>query len=118
MTQPHARRRDLAECQEATLEQVIQAVTTAPIPIQDALWLHMSPKGQDLMAALLQRDPSRRPSAAAALRHPWFQEQLGANWAAVQPQEACLQLAGKECTSSMDDAVWQAAQHVAMRFFL
>ena len=112
-------RRDLAQCQEATLEEVIEAVTTHPVRVHDAPWLHLSPRGQDFMASLLQRDPGSRLTAGQALRHPWFREQLGPSWAAIQPQEAsCVQLAGKDCTSSVDAAVWQAAQHVALRFFL
>ena len=99
---------------------MIEAVTTHPVRVHDAPWLHLSPTGLDFMASLLQRDPGSRLTAGQALRHPWFREQLGSSWAAIQPQEAssCVQLSGKDCASSVDDAVWQAAQHVALRFFM
>ena len=44
--------------------------TTAPFEA-------MSKQGMDLLHGLTQRDPSKRITAAAALEHPWFREQLG-----------------------------------------
>ena len=100
------------------MEQVIEAVTSHPVRVHDAPWLHMSPTGLDFMASLLQRDPDSRLTAGQALRHPWFREQLGDSWAAIQPQDMGCVLSDKDCSSSVDSAVWQAAQHVALRFFL
>jgi serine/threonine protein kinase len=37
----------------------------------------LRPSVQDLLLALLQRDPSRRLSARQAAEHPWFSEVLG-----------------------------------------
>eukprot|EP00271_Cylindrocystis_brebissonii_P006354 TRINITY_DN19105_c0_g1_i1.p1 TRINITY_DN19105_c0_g1~~TRINITY_DN19105_c0_g1_i1.p1 ORF type:complete len:608 (-),score=69.31 TRINITY_DN19105_c0_g1_i1:259-2082(-) len=35
-------------------------------------WSQISPDAKDLMHSLLQMDPSKRPSAAEVLRHPWI----------------------------------------------
>jgi len=36
--------------------------------------IKLSPLGLDLMKRLLEKDPTRRPSAKDALKHPWFKE--------------------------------------------
>ena len=38
----------------------------------DPRTLALDPEGLDLLRSLLQPDPAKRPSAGAALRHPWF----------------------------------------------
>ena len=41
------------------------------------VWEGKSPACVDLLAGLLDRDPGARLTAADALEHPWFREQLG-----------------------------------------
>ncbi len=37
----------------------------------DEVWARVSDEGKALVRSLLRRNPSRRPSAAALLQHPW-----------------------------------------------
>ena len=39
--------------------------------MSDAQWERVSEEGRDLVLQLLNKDPSLRPSAQVALRHPW-----------------------------------------------
>lgn len=36
------------------------------------MWLEIDENAKDLVQSLLERDPNKRISASAALRHPWF----------------------------------------------
>ena len=115
-------RASLEECQEASLEQVIQAVVSDPIDLA-APWLHASASGLDLLGGLLQRDATARLTARQALQHPWFTEQLGEAWvrsrtgcsADSQPRQTTSQTTLSP--SAATDTVWEAAQQVALRLF-
>lgn len=58
----------------------------------DEVWAGVSEEGKALVRSLLRRNPSRRPSAAALLQHPWVSSIL------VLPLQ-CLRLINKSCTS-------------------
>ena len=96
-------------------------MTTTPIDLQHAPWLHISPSGLDLLAGLLQRDPAQRLTASEALQHPWFVEQLGEAWTASRSAReapaAPAEAAAEPSSSPATHAVWQAAQQVALRLF-
>lgn len=44
----------------------------APLPLDSAHWLKMSPEGRDLISSMLARDYPSRITAHQALQHPWF----------------------------------------------
>jgi serine/threonine protein kinase len=50
-------------------------VNRAPLFPRDP-WDALSPRARGLVASMLEKDPSRRISAAAAAAHPWFAEAL------------------------------------------
>ena len=37
-------------------------------------WARISPQGKDLIALMLDRNPTRRISAKSALQHKWFEK--------------------------------------------
>lgn len=53
-------------------------------------WAALSPAARDLVSRLLEKDPRRRLTAAAAAEHPWFAEALGAPAAAAAASEEQL----------------------------
>jgi serine/threonine protein kinase len=56
---------------------LLGAVRTHDVSYPRATWSGVTAEGQALVAAMLQRDPAQRITAAAALAHPWFQRVLG-----------------------------------------
>ncbi len=72
-------RSSLDECRNQSLDDVMAAVMTAPIPINYGPWLRMSKEGMSFLKHLLLRDPTQRLTASEALEHPWFKAQFG--WA-------------------------------------
>ncbi|KAK9786279.1 hypothetical protein WJX73_009097, partial [Symbiochloris irregularis] len=65
------------ETKSKSVEEVRVAVQVAPIPIQGAPWLNLSPQGMDFLSGLLERDAHQRMTVQEALDHPWLKEQLG-----------------------------------------
>eukprot|EP00193_Tetraselmis_chui_P005819 CAMPEP_0177768638 /NCGR_PEP_ID=MMETSP0491_2-20121128/9833_1 /TAXON_ID=63592 /ORGANISM="Tetraselmis chuii, Strain PLY429" /LENGTH=523 /DNA_ID=CAMNT_0019285469 /DNA_START=235 /DNA_END=1806 /DNA_ORIENTATION=+ len=45
---------------------------TDPIPFPSNMWERWSPEAVEFIQFLLQRDPSKRPSAVEAMNHPWI----------------------------------------------
>ena len=43
-------------------------------PIQYPVWYTVDPEAKDLIMRLTHKEPRRRMSVSAALRHPWFSE--------------------------------------------
>ena len=50
------------------------AVLAAKLHLSHAPWPALSRPARNLLRALLQRDPAARPTAAAALSHPWLRD--------------------------------------------
>ncbi len=70
-------RLSLAEVAALPPWNLMAAIRSHDIEFPRASWRAVSPEAQQLAAALLQRDPTRRIAAAEALAHPWFRAQLG-----------------------------------------
>ncbi len=56
-------RGDMKACQAASLEEVMEKVTSADIPTDFGPFLKLSPEGTALLQGLLVRDPAKRLSA-------------------------------------------------------
>ena len=74
------------DCKSKTIDEVAKSVVTDDVPMDYGPFEAMSEQGMDLLHGLTQRDPSNRITAAAALEHPWFREQLGY---ACKPGQVC-----------------------------
>ena len=58
----------------ATNEEVIQNIKRGQIVYQnEMIWKSLSTEARNLVESLLQANPKKRPSAAEALEHPWFE---------------------------------------------
>lgn len=57
-----------------SLEEVMAAVIQQDAPLDYGVWKDVSPQCLDFMRAALNRDPSQRISATAALQHEWFRQ--------------------------------------------
>jgi len=64
-------------------KQVAKLIRNASYSFAGERWAGISQAGRDFVQSLLQLDAAARPSAADALRHPWFAEQLAP---LVQPE--------------------------------
>lgn len=51
-------------------------INTAPIEFPGAQWASISSEAKDLILKLLQRDPSKRITAAQAMEHEWIKNNL------------------------------------------
>jgi len=60
----------VAETEAAEAELVLKGSWGFTAPI----WRDISPSAKQLLSRMLRRDPARRPSAAAALRHDWLRQ--------------------------------------------
>ena len=69
--------RSLDDCRARSVDEVMRSVLGDPVPLSGGAWETKSPACVDLLAGLLDRDPGSRLTAADALEHPWFREQLG-----------------------------------------
>ena len=69
--------RSLDDCRSRSVDEVMRSVLGDPVPLSGGVWEGKSPACVDLLAGLLDRDPGARLTAADALEHPWFREQLG-----------------------------------------
>jgi serine/threonine protein kinase len=54
-------------------KDVFRAILYADLDFTSKPWDEISTEAKDLVQQLLTRNPSRRPTAAEALIHPWFQ---------------------------------------------
>lgn len=69
--------RSLDDCRSRSVDEVMRSVLGDPVPLSGGVWSSKSAACVDLLAGLLDRDPGSRLTAADALEHPWFREQLG-----------------------------------------
>ncbi len=69
--------RSLDDCRARSVDEVMRSVLGDPVPLSGGVWASKSAACVDLLAGLLDRDPGSRLTAADALEHPWFREQLG-----------------------------------------
>ncbi|KMT01202.1 hypothetical protein BVRB_9g212210 [Beta vulgaris subsp. vulgaris] len=58
--------------QGSSLEACFESIKSVDINFDNGLWLSVSQPGKDLVARMLTRDVSARPSAADVLKHPWI----------------------------------------------
>ncbi len=49
-----------------------QSILCDKVDLKRSHWEGISEEGREFVAALLHKDPAQRPSAKAALRHPWL----------------------------------------------
>lgn len=57
-----------------TQKQLFDRILNAQLEFFSPEWDEVSKEAKDFVSSLLQRDPSRRPSATQALQDKWFQE--------------------------------------------
>lgn len=55
-----------------TLEAVFESIKTVDLDLDSGLWKSVSQPARDLLARMLTRDVSTRPSTDEVLRHPWI----------------------------------------------
>lgn len=57
-----------------TRDQIVQNILLGQFSMSDesSVWRAISPEAKELLALLLETDPTKRPSAAEALEHEWF----------------------------------------------
>ncbi|KAL6759758.1 kinase-like domain-containing protein [Haematococcus lacustris] len=74
------------------LYKVVCAIQSNPVLLSGAPWDRVSRPCKDLLCAMLDRQPSTRISAHAALHHSWFRQQLGqvpsVRSPALQPEQS------------------------------
>ncbi|TIB72225.1 Pkinase-domain-containing protein [Wallemia mellicola] len=57
------------------LKELIEETNRGKIEFHDRYWSKVSDHAKDFVKALLQPDPSKRPTAAELLNHQWFKDQ-------------------------------------------
>lgn len=62
----------LTECRASKVDEVMRLVCGAPIPLEGGVWDETTPECRRFVAALLERDPTRRLTASQAMEHEWF----------------------------------------------
>ena len=91
-----------------TNKDVFRAILYSDLDFSRAPWPQVSRDGIELVQALLSRDAAKRPTAAEALQHPWFEQLAGSDSsAAEEPPEAH---AGAGEQSPLFDTVVQRLQ--------
>eukprot|EP00798_Chlamydomonas_sp_ICE-L_P028394 gene28394-31530_t len=70
---------DAETTRSAKLEDVMEAVNHAPIPMDYGVWQGMSAPGLDFMSRCLERDESSRMTVQEALQHPWLHDAVAAS---------------------------------------
>lgn len=98
--------RSLDECRSRSVDEVMRSVLGDPVPLSGGVWSGKSAACVDLLAGLLDRDPGSRLTAADALEHPWFREQLGGAGASSGSSAASASL-----TSTESNIVPMAGSH-------
>jgi calcium-dependent protein kinase len=77
-----------------SLDEVMTAVMTSRIPLDDGPWKEASPQCLDLIRRLLTRDPTQRLTAVQAMQHEWFRMHVPQSDGALQnnivPTDASL----------------------------
>ena len=58
---------------EPVLSEVWKSILMDPLNMSESRWQNISPEARDFVASLLDKDPSKRPTAQQALKHPWLQ---------------------------------------------
>eukprot|EP00271_Cylindrocystis_brebissonii_P007692 TRINITY_DN212_c0_g2_i1.p1 TRINITY_DN212_c0_g2~~TRINITY_DN212_c0_g2_i1.p1 ORF type:complete len:471 (-),score=48.04 TRINITY_DN212_c0_g2_i1:893-2305(-) len=58
-------------CADAS-EVLEEAILGATVDFSEGPWVNLSAEALDIVSRLLDRNPSRRPSAKALMKHPWF----------------------------------------------
>lgn len=53
--------------------EVMTKVRFSELKFNAPIWDSVSKEAKDLITQMMQKDPKNRPTAAAALSHPWFQ---------------------------------------------
>jgi len=66
-------------------KEVFRAILEDPIDFESDPWNRLSAECVDLVKKLMERDPERRISAAAALCHPWLQQSADNEGDRTQP---------------------------------
>lgn len=59
-----------------TDEQLVEANRKSNVEFPEEEWRNVSGDGRDLVRMLMERDPTKRPSAREAILHPWFKKYL------------------------------------------
>jgi len=54
-----------------TVSMVLKEIQQSTLNIQEGVWRQISTHAKELISLMLEKDPTRRPSAAEALRHEW-----------------------------------------------
>lgn len=62
----------VSDLEELDLDSIYASIRYSPVLFAGKLWKGVSEELKDLVCGLLEKDPSRRLSAEAALEHPWF----------------------------------------------
>jgi len=59
---------------EATTEKTLEAIRTAEVKYDDAIWKKYDPEAKNLVMSLLDRNVARRIKAPEALNHQWIEK--------------------------------------------
>ena len=86
----------LDECRQRSVDEVMRSVLGDPIPLAGPAFDRLSPACVAFLGGLLTRDPATRLTAAEALEHPWFREQLGGASASASLTVSAASLDGGE----------------------
>jgi len=62
-----------------SLNKLFEEILHAEYDFPEEYWAHISDNAKDFVSKLLVVDPSRRLTAAEALKHPWIASQVAAN---------------------------------------
>ena len=72
--------------QRPNAKEVFRAILEDPLDLADPPWDVISEEAKDFVEHLLERDPKKRPTARAALLHPWLQTNE-AQWKSKQRRQ-------------------------------
>jgi len=72
--------------QRPNAKEVFRAILEDPLDLDTAPWDVISEEAKDFVDHLLERDPKKRPTARAALLHPWLQTN-DAQWKSKQRRQ-------------------------------
>ena len=53
---------------------VYKSIKSTPLQFPDSEWANISDVGKDFLRRAIEKDPTKRASAAELLEHPWMQE--------------------------------------------